>query len=71
MSVYIFIPEDFGRFPVRNEFFRILLADFVKLVFTDFAGGDIVIVPIGIAVPGKILTFSINRSVSASKPDLI
>ena len=71
MAVHIFVSEDFGCFPVGDDLFRIVLADFVKLFFADFAGGDIVIIPVGVSVPGKILALSVNRSVSVPEPDLI
>lgn len=71
VAVHVFVPEDFGCITVRNDFIRILPADFVKLDFADLAGGEKVVVPVRITVPGKILPFSLKGSVSVTEPDLV
>ena len=71
MSIYEFVPEYFCRFTICDDFRWIQPVDLVKLSFIDLAGGDIVVVPAGIAVPRKILSPSLDGSVSASKSYLI
>ena len=71
MTVNILIAEHFRFFSVGNDFFGILFVDLVILAFTDFARCEVIAVSVGITVPGKILPFPIDRSVSAAKPYLI
>ena len=68
MTVNILIAEHFRFFSVGNDFFGILFVDLVILAFTDFARCEVIAVSVGITVPGKILPFPIDRSVSAAKP---
>ena len=69
--IHVFVPEDFGRLAVRGDFFRIVPADLVKLAFADLAGGEKVVVPVGITVPGKVHPLPVDRSESVTEADLV
>lgn len=67
MALNIFLPEQFRSFPVGIKFMGILYIDLVIFSFTDLTCCYIVIISVGISVPGEILSFSIDRSVSAAE----
>ena len=71
MPVDVFVAKDLRGFPVRTDLFGILRADLEELAFADLGGREQVAVAVRVAVPGKILSLSVDRSESASEPDLV
>ena len=62
MSVDVFVAKNLRGFPVRTDLFGILRADLEELAFADLGGREQVAVAVRVAVPGKILSLSVDRS---------